>query len=69
MSRPPLPSSPAVDAITPSKAGAAALRDRLMVAIVKRFAQEGIAIPYPTQTTFTAAPDGTIIMPYPEKAT
>ncbi|EJU09945.1 mechanosensitive ion channel MscS [Sphingomonas sp. LH128] len=45
------------------------LRDRLMVAIVKRFAQEGIAIPYPTQTTFTAAPDGTIIMPYPEKAT
>jgi small-conductance mechanosensitive channel len=40
------------------------LRDRLMVAIVKRFAQEGIAIPYPTQTTFTAAPDGTIIMPY-----
>lgn len=44
------------------------LRDRLMVAIVQRFAQEGISIPYPTQTTFTAAPDGTIIMPYPEKA-
>jgi small-conductance mechanosensitive channel len=37
-----------------------------MVAIVKRFAQEGIAIPYPTQTTFTAAPDGAIIMPYPD---
>jgi small-conductance mechanosensitive channel len=43
------------------------LRDRLMVAIVKRFADEGISIPYPTQTTFTAAPDGRIIMPYPEK--
>ena len=42
------------------------LRDRLMVAIVKRFAQEGIAIPYPTQTAFTAAPDGTLIMPYPD---
>ncbi|KQM20660.1 mechanosensitive ion channel protein MscS [Novosphingobium sp. Leaf2] len=40
------------------------LRDRLMVSIVERFAQEGIAIPYPTQTTFTAAPDGTMIMPY-----
>ncbi|MEE4451606.1 mechanosensitive ion channel family protein [Novosphingobium resinovorum] len=40
------------------------LRDRLLVAIMKRFAQEGISIPYPTQTTFTAAPDGTIIMPY-----
>ncbi|MFT4054675.1 MAG: mechanosensitive ion channel [Novosphingobium sp.] len=45
------------------------LRDRLMVAIVQRFAQEGISIPYPTQTTFTAAPDGTMIMPYPDKAT
>ncbi len=42
------------------------LRDRLMVAIVKRFAQEGIAIPYPTQTAFTAAPDGKLIMPYPD---
>ncbi|WP_334185733.1 mechanosensitive ion channel family protein [Novosphingobium sp.] len=41
------------------------LRDRLMVAVVQRFAQEGISIPYPTQTTFTAAPDGKLIMPYP----
>ncbi|MCM8729493.1 mechanosensitive ion channel family protein [Hephaestia sp. GCM10023244] len=40
------------------------LRDRLLVAILTRFAAEGIAIPYPTQTTFTAAPDGTLIMPY-----
>ncbi len=38
-------------------------RNRLMVAIVRRFAEEGISIPYPTQTTFTAAPDGTLIMP------
>src|SRR3546814_20729529 len=42
------------------------IRDRLLVAIIKRFAAEGIAIPYPTQTAFTAAPDGTMIMPYPE---
>lgn len=41
------------------------LRDRLLIAIMKRFAQEGISIPYPTQTTFTAAPDGHLIMPYP----
>jgi small-conductance mechanosensitive channel len=40
------------------------LRDRLLVAIMKRFAAEGISIPYPTQTTFTAAPDGKLIMPY-----
>ncbi|QOV94396.1 mechanosensitive ion channel family protein [Novosphingobium sp. ES2-1] len=44
------------------------LRDRLLVAIMERFAAEGISIPYPTQTTFTAAPDGTLIMPYPDGA-
>ena len=42
-----------------------ATRDRIMVALIRRFAAEGIAIPYPTQTTFTAAPDGTLVMPYP----
>jgi small-conductance mechanosensitive channel len=42
------------------------LRDRLLVSIMKRFAAEGISIPYPTQTTYTAAPDGQLIMPYPE---
>ena len=42
------------------------LRDRLLVSIMKRFAEEKISIPYPTQTTYTAAPDGTMIMPYPE---
>lgn len=42
------------------------LRDRLLASIMRRFAQEGISIPYPTQTTYTAAPDGRIIMPYPE---
>lgn len=42
------------------------LRDRLLVSIMKRFAAEGISLAYPTQTSFTAAPDGRFIMPYPE---
>jgi small-conductance mechanosensitive channel len=49
-------------------ATAHATRNRLMVAIVRRFADEGIAIPYPTQTTYTAAPDGTLVMPYADPA-
>lgn len=32
--------------------------------IVARFAAEGIDFAYPTQTTFTAAPDGQMVMPY-----
>jgi small-conductance mechanosensitive channel len=43
-----------------------ATRDRILVSVMRRFAAEGISIPYPTQTTFTAAPDGRLIMPYPE---
>jgi small-conductance mechanosensitive channel len=43
-----------------------ATRDRLMVAIIRRFAAEGIGLAYPTQTSYTAAPDGRLIMPYAE---
>jgi small-conductance mechanosensitive channel len=43
-----------------------AVRDRIMVRIMERFAAEGIGLAYPTQTTYTAAPDGTLIMPYAE---
>ncbi|MBX9813943.1 MAG: mechanosensitive ion channel protein MscS [Proteobacteria bacterium SG_bin5] len=39
-------------------------RHEVGVAILKRFAAEGIEFAYPTQTTFTAAPDGTMVMPY-----
>lgn len=39
-------------------------RDRLLVAIMTRFAEEGINLAYPTQTTYTAAPSGKLIMPY-----
>lgn len=42
------------------------LRNRVLVTLMKRFAAEGISIPYPTQTTFTAAPDGSLVMPYPQ---
>ncbi|MEO1045757.1 MAG: mechanosensitive ion channel domain-containing protein [Pseudomonadota bacterium] len=34
--------------------------------ILQRFNEEGLEFAYPTQTTFTAAPDGTMIMPYPK---
>jgi small-conductance mechanosensitive channel len=34
------------------------------IAILDCFAKNGIAFAYPTQTTFTAAPDGTLVMPY-----
>ena len=40
-------------------------RTAIGLAILRRFNAEGIEIAYPTQTTFTAAPDGTLVMPYP----
>ncbi|WP_033919695.1 mechanosensitive ion channel family protein [Sphingomonas sp. 37zxx] len=39
-------------------------RTAIGIAILQRFNAEKIEIAYPTQTTFTAAPDGTMIMPY-----
>lgn len=47
---------------------AQAIRDKIIFGIVRRFAAEGIVIPYPTQTAYTAAPDGTLIYPWPEAA-
>lgn len=41
-------------------------RHEVLVALLKRFNAEGIEFAYPTQTSFAAAPDGTLIMPYPE---
>ncbi len=32
--------------------------------ILKAFQEHGVAFAYPTQTTYTAAPDGTLVMPY-----
>ena len=40
-------------------------KHRVMLGILQAFEKEGIAFAYPTQTSFTAAPDGKAIMPYP----
>jgi small-conductance mechanosensitive channel len=42
-----------------------ATKQAIMLAILRRFEALGVSFAYPTQTTFTAAPDGTMIMPYP----
>ncbi|CAA9497052.1 MAG: Potassium efflux system KefA protein / Small-conductance mechanosensitive channel [uncultured Sphingomonas sp.] len=41
-----------------------AKRAAIIMALLKGFAAEGIQFAYPTQTTFTAAPDGTLVMPF-----
>lgn len=40
-------------------------RHRVAIALLQRFNTEGIKFAYPTQTSFTAAPDGRMVMPYP----
>jgi small-conductance mechanosensitive channel len=40
------------------------VRQSVMLGILRRFAELGVEFAYPTQTTFTAAPDGRLIMPY-----
>ncbi len=42
-----------------------ATRSAICIEILDSFAQHGIRFAYPTQTSFTAAPDGTLVMPYP----
>jgi small-conductance mechanosensitive channel len=46
----------------------AADRTAVAVAILRSFAEHQLAFAYPTQTTFTAAPDGKLVMPYAEPA-
>jgi len=41
-----------------------ATRHVVNIAILRRFAAEGIEFAYPTQTAFTAAPDGRYILPF-----
>jgi small-conductance mechanosensitive channel len=43
-------------------------RHTVGLAIVRRLNAEGLELAYPTQTTFTAAPDGRMVMPYAERA-
>jgi small-conductance mechanosensitive channel len=42
----------------------AADRTAIIIQLIRDFAAHGIQFAYPTQTSFTAAPDGTLIMPY-----
>ena len=42
----------------------AADRSMIMMRLIEAFAAEKVEFAYPTQTTFTAAPDGTLVMPY-----
>ena len=44
-----------------------ATRHRIVLEILEAFAAEGIGLAYPSQISFTAAPDGTLVMPYPEE--
>jgi small-conductance mechanosensitive channel len=44
----------------------AADRTAVALAIVRSFAEHGIEFAFPTQTTMTAAPDGTLVMPWPD---
>ena len=39
-------------------------KSAICLGLVKALAAEEVGIAYPTQTTFTAAPDGTLVMPY-----
>lgn len=52
------------DSATLDPDAVAADRSAIMVSLMRSFALHGIEFAYPTQTTFTAAPDGTLVMPY-----
>jgi small-conductance mechanosensitive channel len=41
------------------------VRQAVILGMMRRFAELGVEFAYPTQTSFTAAPDGSLIMPYP----
>ena len=45
----------------------AADRHAIMLGLIHRFAADGIAFAYPVQVAYTAAPDGTLVMPYAEE--
>jgi small-conductance mechanosensitive channel len=39
-------------------------KSEIIIGVMQAFKREGIQFAYPTQTTFTAAPDGSYVMPY-----
>jgi small-conductance mechanosensitive channel len=42
----------------------AADRTAIAISLLQAFDKHGVEIAYPTQTTFTAAPDGKLVMPW-----
>jgi small-conductance mechanosensitive channel len=46
-----------------------AARHAVGLTLIERFAAEGIGLAYPTQVSYTAAPDGTFVLPYSPAAT
>ena len=55
-----------LDSPSPDFAPAFEGRHRAGLAILAKCNEEGVTIPFPIQTTYTAAPDGTMILPYAE---
>ena len=53
-----------VDSGDPLDAHAA--QEQIAFGLLRAFRARGIEFAYPTQTTFTAAPDGRMVMPYPQ---
>ncbi len=44
-------------------------KSKILTDVFFAFGETGVEFAYPTQTTFTSAPDGTMIMPYPATST
>lgn len=55
------------DVMSPDFAVSFATKHAIGLEILERFNAEGLEFAYPTQTTFTAAPNGDMILPYPEQ--
>lgn len=53
------------DALVNTPVDAADVRGAICLAMLECFRDAGVQFAYPTQTTFTAAPDGTLVMPWP----
>ncbi|OYX38872.1 MULTISPECIES: mechanosensitive ion channel family protein [unclassified Sphingomonas] len=54
------------DSLSPDLAPFFEARHTIGITIIEKLAAEGIALAYPTQLAFTAAPDGSYVMPYPD---
>lgn len=52
------------DITAPDQADVLLRKNDANIAILRAFADHGLEFAYPTQTTYTAAPDGTLVMPY-----